>query len=140
MRLPAALFLAAAAFASGIGAAQGQSVIQSAPAGNVLIDSYAAEIGPRDLVNSNGARLTQPWQVLRQDRANYHRFGIRDRADEWDSFFHDANNRAAFENMLHSGSISRQAARDILRGGAVVLVEIYGRGGVGRSVVVTVAR
>ncbi len=140
MKKPIASLLAALGFVALAGAAQGQSVIQSAPSGNVLIDSYAAQIGPRDLVNSNGARLTQPWQVLRQDRANYHRFGIRDRGDEWDSFFHDADNRAAFENMLRSGSISPQAARDIMRGGAVVLVEIYGRGGVGSSVVVTVAR
>ncbi|TWH33493.1 MULTISPECIES: hypothetical protein [unclassified Aminobacter] len=117
-----------------------QSIIQSAPRGDVLIEQYIAEIGPRDLINSSGARLSQPWQVLRQDRANYHRFRIRDRLDEGDSFFHDANNRAAFESMLRSGSISRQAARDVMRGGAVVLVEIYGRGGVGRSVVVTVAR
>ena len=117
-----------------------QSVIQSAPRGDVLIEEYIAEIGPRDLLNSNGARLSEPWQGLRQDRANYHRFRVRDPLDEGDSFFHDANNRAAFESILRSGSISRQAARDVMRGGAVVLVEIYGRGGVGRSVVVTVAR
>lgn len=132
--------MALAALAFMMAGATAQSVIQSAPGGDVLLESYVAEIGRRDLVNSNGARLTQPWQVLRQDRANYHRFGIRDRGDEWDSFFGDANNRAAFETMLRSGSISRQAAQDIMQGGAVVLVEIYGRGNTGHSVVVTVDR
>lgn len=104
------------------------------------MESYVAHIGRRDLFNSNGARLTEPWQILRQDRANFHRFRIQDTGDEWDSFFGNANNRAAFENMLRNGSISAHAARDIVRGGATVLVEIYGRGSVGRTVVVTVAR
>lgn len=117
-----------------------QSIIRSEPAGEELIESYVAHIGRRDLFNSNGARLTEPWQILRQDRANFHRFGIQDAGDEWDSFFGNANNRAALENMLRNGSISAQASRDIIRGGATVLVEIYGRGNVGRSVVVTVAR
>lgn len=117
-----------------------QSIIRSAPAEHELIESYVAHIGRRDLMNSNGARLNEPWQILRQDRANFHRFGIQDADDEWDSFFGNTNNRAAFENMLRNGSISPQAARDIVRGGATVLVEIYGSGNVGRSVVVTVAR
>lgn len=120
--------------------ALGQSTIRSLPASNHVIDAYIAQISYTDLVNSAGVPLTTPWQVLRQDRANFHRFGIRDRFDQSDTFFADARNRAIMENMLAQGSITGQAARDILSGNAVVLVEIHGSGSIGRELHVTVAR
>lgn len=105
-----------------------------------LIGSYYAYIGSDDLYNSRGARLTTPWQVLRQDRANFHRYGITQPGDEWDPFFGDMENRGIMERMVRNGSISIAAARDIMRGGAMVYVEIRGRSGRGQRVVVTVAR
>ena len=124
--------LALAAFTSvGLGsAAQAQNVI----------GTYVAYIGQQDLFNSNGARLTAPWQVLRQDRANYHRFGIAQNGDEWDPFFGDANNREAMEQMIMRGYMDPQAARDIMAGGATVVVTIYGSGNVGDYVNVDVYR
>ena len=104
------------------------------------IGGYTAYIGEDDLYNSKGARLREPWQILRQDRANYHRFGIRQRGDEGDPFFSSADNRAAMEQMLRRGSITREARHLLLQGGATVYVDIYGRNGVGRSVEVTVSR
>lgn len=112
------------------GAAQAQEVV----------GSYAAYIGEDDLYNSQGERLTEPWQVLRQDRANYHKYKIRQRGDEGDPFFSDVNNRAAMEQMVMAGSIEAQAARDLLRGGATVYVTIFGHGGRGDYVNVTVVR
>jgi hypothetical protein len=105
-----------------------------------IVGSYAAYIGEDDLYNSQGVRLTAPWQVLRQDRANYHKFHIRQRGDEGDPFFSDVNNRAAMEQMVMNGSIDRDAARDLLRGGATVYVTIYGHNGRGDYVNVTVVR
>lgn len=105
-----------------------------------LIGAYTAFISNNDLYNSRGARLTQPWQVLRQDRANYHRFGIRQPGDEWDPFFGSMENRAAMERMIMNGSIDPVARQNLLQGGATVFVRIYGSGGVGRYVNVTVAR
>jgi len=105
-----------------------------------LLGSFTAYIGTDDLYNSSGARLSEPWQVLRQDRANYHRFGIRQRGDEWDPFFSSIDNRAAMERMILNGRIDPQARRDILRGGATVFVRIYGEGNTGRHVEVSVAR
>lgn len=104
------------------------------------IGGYTAYIGEDDLYNSNGARLREPWQILRQDRANYHRFGIRQRGDEGDPFFSSADNRAAMEQMVMRGSITREARRLLVQGGATVYVDIYGRGGRGTSVEVTVSR
>lgn len=105
-----------------------------------VVASYAAYIGDRDLVNSNGERLTTPAQVLRQDRANYHRFGIAQAGDEWDPVFDSAENREALEAMVNAGSIDPAAAQVLTVGGAMVIVQIFGSGGVGTSVQVTVAR
>ena len=117
-------------------AASAQSTVTSAH-GDRLLEAYTAYIGPQDLVNSSGQRLTQPWQIIRQDRANYHRFKLRDEWDENDSYFASADNRAAMEDMIRRGSITREAASDIVDGGALVHVEIYGQGNTGYSVQIT---
>jgi len=90
-----------------------------------ILASYGAYIGLDDLYNSDGARLTEPWQVLRQERANYHRFGIRQAGDEWDPLFASIDNRAAFEQMMRAGVITDQARRDILAGGAMIYVTVW---------------
>lgn len=99
--------------------------IGGAASAQELIGSYFAYIGRADLYNSQGARLTEPWQVLRQDRANVHRFGIWQQGDEGDPFFADANNRALMEQMLMRGRIDPAARRQILDGGVMVYVEIF---------------
>ena len=103
-----------------------------------LIGSYAAYIGEDDLYNSKGERLTQPWQILRQDRANFHKFGISQDGDQWDEFFSSVDNRAAMEQMIMNGSIEPLARKLLLQGDAMVQVSIYGRGAVGDYVAVTV--
>ncbi len=110
-----------------------------AQAGEV-IGSYVAYIGRDDLYNSKGVRLSEPAQILRQDRANYHRFGIRDAGDEWDGFFDDYKDRATMERMIRNGYISPAAARDIVAGGATVVVKILGHGSTGDSLHVDVYR
>jgi len=103
-----------------------------------IIGSYVAYIGRDDLYNSKGARLKEPWQILRQDRANYHRFGISQSGDEWDPFFGNIDNRAIMERMIMNGSISSSARNGLVQGGATVFVRIYGSGSHGKSVKVTV--
>lgn len=105
-----------------------------------IVGGYAVFIGEDDLYNSSGVRLTEPWQVLRQDRANYWKFGIRQPGDEADPFFSSVENRAAMEQMVMNGRIDPRAARMILQGGATVYVTIWGRNGTGRSVTVEVSR
>ena len=95
-----------------------------------LLESYDAYIGQDDLYNSSNERLTQPWQVIRQDRANVHRFGIRQPGDDIDSFFASARNRDLAERMIRSGRIEGSAARRILNGDVRISVEIWrGAGG-----------
>lgn len=115
-----------------------QSTITRAPSAGP-IDSYRAYIGRDDLYNSNGVRLTRPWQIIRQDRANFHAYGLRDRGDDSDSFFADSVNRQALEQMLANGSMAPDAANMIVRGDVWIEVMIYGNGDVGRWIDVTVS-
>lgn len=93
-----------------------------------LLASYTADIGQADLYNSNGQRLTEPWQVLRQDRANYHRFGVRQFADAFDPVFASMEARAQMESLLRQGTITPEARRAILRGDMIVHVQVWGWG------------
>ncbi len=68
-----------------------------------LVESYVAFLSEADHFNSNGERLRTAAAIIRQDRANFHRFGRQDQADESDSFFADAANREALERMLEQG-------------------------------------
>lgn len=112
---------------------------QAASAQEVL-ESYVAYIGRDDLYNSKGQRLVEPWQILRQDRANFHKFKIRQPGDQSDSFFASVENRAAMEVMVQNGGIDPVARRMLLQGDARVLVTILGHNGRGDSVQVTVYR
>lgn len=95
-----------------------------------LIASYNAYIGQDDLYNSYNERLTQPWQVIRQDRANVHRFGIRQPGDEVDDFFGSTRNRELAEAMIQRGAIGAQAAQLLLNGDVRINVQVWrGAGG-----------
>ena len=112
--------------------------LPAAASAQQLLETYTAYLSWNDHFNSNGDRLTEPWQVIRQDRANYHRFGERDPLDEWDSFFASIDNRAAAERMLANGYISPAARASIVNGEALVTVEIWGRGTTGTAIRVDV--
>src|SRR5262249_34463515 len=68
-----------------------------------LLESYQAFLSERDHFNSNGQRLTTAAAIIRQDRANVHRFGLRDPDDESDSYFADEKNRSTLERLLNQG-------------------------------------
>jgi len=102
-----------------------------------LLESYVAFLSANDHYNSRGVRLSASWQIIRQDRANYHRFGERDSQDQWDSFFSSMDNRAAAERMLRDGYIDPSTENYIVNNEALVLVEIYGYGTTGTYIRVT---
>ena len=81
---------ALAVFGLGIGIFQPQM----ATAQEYLLGVYGTTIGPRDYYNSSGTRLNNLAALIAQDRANYHRFGIRDQSDENDPVFSDRAMRA----------------------------------------------
>ncbi|WP_425416496.1 hypothetical protein [Oricola indica] len=103
-----------------------------------LISKYNAYINEADLYSSSGTRLTKAWQIIRQDRANFHRFDIRDEYDESDSFFNSLANRSAAERMLREGELNPMAVRMIVDGYVLIQVSIYGTNNVGNRLAVTV--
>ena len=90
-----------------------------------LIESYVAFLSEADHFNSNGQRLTSAAAIIRQDRANFHRFGIRDPQDEDDSFFADAGNRETLERMLENGHAAPGVISRIVNGTVLIRVDIY---------------
>jgi hypothetical protein len=101
-----------------------------------LIGSYVALLSEADHFNSSGQRLTSAAAVIRQDRANFHRFGIKDPQDEGDAFFADEGNRAALEQMLERGRAEPGVIARIVNGTPLIRVEIY-RGATGPFIKVT---
>jgi len=106
-------------------AALAGAVVPGARAQGPLLETYVAFIGPADHYNSRGARLSEPWQIIRQDRANFHKFGIRDRGDEGDRFFSSIANRNRMERMILNGYIDRNAAWRIVNDNVWIRVEVY---------------
>jgi len=100
------------------------------------IASYVARLSTADHFNSNGERLTSAAAIIRQDRANFHRFGVRDPEDESDPFFADQDNRAALEQMLERGRAAPGVIDRVVNGTPLVRVEVH-RSGSGPFIVVT---
>jgi len=90
------------------------------------LGSYVARLSPQDHFNSAGKRLSTAAQVVRQDRANWHRFGYGDPEDEHDPWFSTNNARARFETMLgRPGAMNAATRSAILHGSPVVEVLVY---------------
>jgi hypothetical protein len=90
-----------------------------------LIESYQARLSSADHFNSSGERLTATAAIIRQDRANFHKFGIRDAEDESDRFFADQGNRALMERLLERGRTTGEARRAIVNGTPLIRVELW---------------
>src|SRR6266566_2501528 len=74
-----------------------------------LVESYSARLSPRDHYNSNGERLRSAAAIIRQDRANFYVYGLRDNEDEPDPYFSSKVNRARLEQMLDNSRPTSQA-------------------------------
>jgi len=110
----------------------------SAPAAAAdLIGSYNAWLSKADHYNSQGQRLTTAAAIIRQDRANFHKYGIQDPADESDSYFDNVNNRALLEQMLNDGTSDPGVLQRIVNGNVMIHVDIYRSRHHGDYVVVT---
>ena len=99
-----------------------------APAQNDIggpIETYVARLSAKDHFNSNGQRLTSAAAIIRQDRANFYVYGIRDPEDEADSFFQSKENRALLEALLERGRSSPGAIERVVNGTPLVRVEVY---------------
>lgn len=108
----------------------GFSASQLAAQGYGELGGYWATIAPEDMYNSRGVRLTTLGAVLQQDRANFHRFGIRQQGDESDPVFFDRATRARLP-ALYQQSYKVPELEAMVRSGQPfrVYVFICGSGG-----------
>ena len=97
---------------------------------------YEAYIGTQDLYNSRGVRLSTAQQVLRQDRANVHKFGIWQPGDQLDPIFNTVANREVMAKVMARNGLDPEVARQILRGNVMVYVEVWGHGNTITAIVV----
>ncbi len=90
------------------------------------VGSYRAWIGVEDLFNSRGQRLSDAAAILRQDRANFHKFGIRHAGDESELWFHIPAERAAMAAMFQAGGgIPGYVQELVVQGNVPVYVTLY---------------
>jgi hypothetical protein len=75
-----------------------------------LVVGYVADIQEQDLYSSSGARLQKAAQVMRQDRANVHKFGLGSEMDTHDGFFRSSSNRTLLENARYVTYCSQNIA------------------------------
>ncbi|RYH12373.1 hypothetical protein [Tropicimonas sp. IMCC6043] len=102
-----------------------------------LLGGYFAFIGTADMHNSKGVRLTNFCGILQQDRANVHKFRIRQEYDEGDPWFTTLAARQKIAADCRIGAGSEYIRNAVLRGEErYVRVQVYGWGGVPEFVVV----
>jgi len=99
-RLAAFVFLLVyngSAFAQGCVDYDIYDVGKTYPGGKFIVN-YLADIQEQDLYSSKGARLSSVEQILRQDRANVHKFKLGSEMDTHDRFFGRPANRALLDS------------------------------------------
>ena len=96
-----------------------------------VIAEYLAWLDVKDTVTSKGVKLKSFGAVLAQDRANYHRFGIRQELDTSDPIFSDRDTRAKLPQLYHAGnSVEAYIIEAVMAGrGHYVFVRIMGKNG-----------
>lgn len=93
--------------------------------------TYQARISENDKYNSSGKYIATKTNkataagILRQDRANYHKFGSSDLEDTGDCLMDSASWRAKFETMLSNGEADSNSIDAIVNGYPLVTVDLY---------------
>ncbi|TPJ77697.1 hypothetical protein [Mesorhizobium sp. B2-6-2] len=91
-----------------------------------MLGSYTARISDRDHRASDGYPLGSAAQMVRQDRANWHKFHRRDSDDQGDAWFRSDGSRADLQRMLErGGAMSSTTRRAIVNGEPLVEVDVY---------------
>ncbi|TIU80111.1 MAG: hypothetical protein E5W03_18730 [Mesorhizobium sp.] len=91
-----------------------------------MLGSYVARISDRDHRASDGYPLSSAAQMVRQDRANWHKFHRRDSDDQGDPWFRRDGSRADLQRMLErGGAMSSTTRRAIVNGEPLIEVDVY---------------
>ena len=91
-----------------------------------LLGSYLARISDADKEANDGYALDTAAQIVRQDRANWHKFGSGDDEDQADDYLASADARARFERMLKApGAMDGSTRSAIVNGYPLIQVSLY---------------
>ncbi len=85
--------------------------------------SYTARLSARDHRNSRGQPLVNAASIVRQDRANFHRFGLRDDEDQYDPRFASKSARSRLARALRR--MPRDVVQQIKQGTPLVQVQVW---------------
>lgn len=96
-----------------------------------VIAEYLAWLDARDTVSSRGVKLKSFGAVLAQDRANFHRFGIRQELDTDDPVFGSRDMREKLPDLYKAGRpVEAYIRKDVMSGrGHYVFVRVLGNSG-----------
>jgi len=89
------------------------------------LERYQARLSHADHFSSKGVRLEGVAEIIRQDRANYYKYEIRDPEDEPDAFFALESNRLKLEQQIANGNLTPAVREEITYGTPVVEVIVY---------------
>ncbi len=92
-----------------------------------LLFEYYATLSPRDTYNSSGQPLNDVCAIVRQDRANVHKFGNPD-SDTPDKFFTTSSRRAMISGKCEYSRSHHTVERIRSQYIGFVLVRVYGSG------------
>ncbi|MBZ9797511.1 hypothetical protein [Mesorhizobium sp. ES1-4] len=102
------------------------SLLGGAAHADDMLGSYVARISDRDHQASDGYALDSAAQMVRQDRANWHKFHRRDRDDQGDERFTTNDRRAELQRLLERpGAMSSSTKRAIINGEPLIQVDVY---------------
>jgi hypothetical protein len=93
--------------------------------------SYQARISDIDKKNSSGTTLlskdarSSVIAVIRQDRANFHHFNIRDTEDSADCLFSTKENREKLEKMIEFSKIDKSLVFQIIDKNPLIQVDVF---------------
>lgn len=93
--------------------------------------SYTTQISEHNKRNSSGVWLAKGYNkqsvaaILRQDRADYYQFNVRDDYDTADCVMHSKQQRAVFEKLLNNSKISNEFIRAVVDGYPVIDIDLY---------------
>jgi len=96
-----------------------------------VIAEYLTWLDARDTVSSGGVKLGSFGAVLAQDRANFHRFGIRQDLDSTDPLFGAREMRSKLPQLYEAGRpVDAYILNDVMSGrGRYVFVRVMGQNG-----------
>jgi len=95
---------------------------------------YYAMLSPHDTFNSRGVPVNDVCGIVQQDRANVHKFGLRDAADNIDTFFTTPERRAMIAGRCQYDPTHHTVQRIRSQYIGFVLVRVFGANGVVTSV------